>query len=160
MSFCSVGALEDGRTLRSAVVPAVVGRSRVLMLSLTTIGSPASSGSVAPALRIASILRAASRAPALFSVISALRSASASARASSVLTYISADRLPSRMASSACDAVSSLCSAAVGPCEPPPQPLNVPPIRPVAANAVEVVRNFLRVMWVFMPALRGDVPSR
>src|SRR4051812_13297936 len=49
---CSVGAFDAGRTLRSAGVPPVVGRSRVLMLSLTTIGRPASAGSAAPLARI------------------------------------------------------------------------------------------------------------
>ena len=86
MSFCSVGALALGCTLRSAAVPAVVGKSRVLMLSLTTIGSPASGGRTAPLPRIASTLRAAANAPTLSSTMNAFRSFNCSARASSVST--------------------------------------------------------------------------
>ena len=85
-SRCSTGALARGRTLRSAAVPPVVGRSRVLMLSLTTIGSPASAGSAAPPRRIASMRRACAVAPARSSVMKAFRSFSRSARSSDATT--------------------------------------------------------------------------
>src|SRR4051794_21390598 len=41
-SFCSEGAFRVGRAFRSAGVPAEVGMSAVLMLSLTMMGRPAS----------------------------------------------------------------------------------------------------------------------
>ena len=83
-SFCNDGALAFGRTLRSAGVPPVVGSAAVLMLSLTTIGKPASGGSVWPESRIASMRCAVCSAPARSITISAFRSCSASALASSV----------------------------------------------------------------------------
>ncbi len=84
ISFCRLGAFAAGRTLRKAAVPPVVGSSRVLMLSLTTIGSPASGGSAAPLRRAASTARAAASALASFNTISAFKSDNALARASSV----------------------------------------------------------------------------
>ena len=71
ISFCSDGAVVIGTALRSAGVPAVVGRSFMLMLSLTTIARPASGGKLLPALCAASIRRAASSAPVLLSVMNA-----------------------------------------------------------------------------------------
>jgi hypothetical protein len=85
-SRCSDGASAAGRACRSAGVPPVVGMSRVLMLSLTTIGRPASGGSGRPAARSSSTRRAARSAPASSRWMKALRSDCARARSSSALT--------------------------------------------------------------------------
>jgi len=58
-----------GGTRAVQAFPPVVGRSLVLMLSLTTIGSPARGGSASPRARLASTALAAASAPALFSAM-------------------------------------------------------------------------------------------
>ena len=75
-SGSSTAASAVGRKSRNAGVPPVVGRSFVLMLSLTSSGNPASGPSGEPAARTASISAAAARAPSRFSVMTAFSSAS------------------------------------------------------------------------------------
>ena len=85
-NFCSTGAFAVGRARSKAGVPPVVGRSRVLMLSLTTIGSPASGPSGFPAARSLSTRVAAASAPAALSVMNTFSVFSCSARASNAST--------------------------------------------------------------------------
>ena len=90
-SFCSDGAFFFGRAFCNAAVPADVGMSLVLMLSLTTIGRPASAGSFAPESRPASTFCAAVTAASLCRDISEFKSVSRSARSIAACTTLNAD---------------------------------------------------------------------
>lgn len=75
-----------GRVFFSATVPLLVVRPCRLMLSFTTITSPASGGNWSPQARIASNVCAAARAPSAPMVMKAFRDVRRSTRSSSVLT--------------------------------------------------------------------------
>ena len=82
-SFCTVGACTRGTKPRSAGVPAVFGIPATCVLSFTTSGTPWSGPRRRPAATSASARWASASAAGRASVMNALRSRRASARASS-----------------------------------------------------------------------------